>query len=235
MKDAARLGNRMGKRRGIRNRQGGQAPFSWKIGDLPSIGRPQVFSDPHPHFGRLDRYSRLGIAAIALALRDAGIEGSDLRERTAALIASTVYGCLETDINFLDSVRSKGGRDASPHLFAYTLSNTFLGEAAIEFGFTGSTYLLNEVRLTGSAALRASVESIMEEDDEVVATGICDLGPPRLLTAGDAPSGALFFVLTRPSGVSASYGRFTVGGKELLFEGEPVKSMIELATSLSER
>jgi len=211
----------------------GDEAFSWGIGDLPPIRRPQIFSDPHPHFGRLDRYSRLGIAAIALALRDAGMEQADLRGRSAALIASTVYGCLETDISFLDSARSEGGRDASPHLFAYTLSSTFLGEAALEFGFTGATYVVNEAPLTGSTALRMSAESIMEEESEIVATGVCDLGPSPLLMADNAPSGALFFILTQASCAGLPYGRLSIRGKDLLFEGEPVKNMIELAMSLS--
>ena len=211
----------------------GGKPFSWGTGDLPPIRRPQVFTDPHPHFGRLDRYSRLGIAAIAVALADAGMERIDLRGKSAALIAGTVYGCLETDVRFLDSGRSKGARDASPHLFAYTLSNTFLGEAAIEFGFTGATYLVNEAELTGCAALRMSVESIMEEESELVATGLCDVGPPALLAAGKPPSGALFFILGRASDTGRSYGRLAIRGKDLLFEGEPVNNMIELAERVS--
>jgi 3-oxoacyl-[acyl-carrier-protein] synthase II len=213
----------------------GGKTFSWGTGELPPIRRSQVFTDPHPHFGRLDRYSRLGIAAIAMALRDAGMERIDLRGRTAALIASTVHGCLETDVRFLDSARSKGKHDASPHLFAFTLSNTFLGEAAIEFGFTGATYLVNEAELTGSAALRMSVESIMEKESEIVATGLCDVGPPTLLMANNAPSGALFFVLSRALDTSRPYGRLAIRGNYLLFEGEPVNNMIELAKRLSGR
>ncbi len=213
----------------------GNKPFSWGSGDLPPIRRPQVFIDPHPHFGRLDRYSRLGISAIAMALRDAGMERVDLRGLSAALIASTVYGCLETDVRFLDSGRGKGIREASPHLFAYTLPNTFLGEAAIEFGFTGATYLVNEAELTGRAAMRMSVEIIMGEESEIVAAGLCDVGPPALLRAGSAPSGALFFVLSRALDTGRSYGRLAIEGSGLLFEGEPVSDMIGLAERLSGR
>jgi 3-oxoacyl-[acyl-carrier-protein] synthase II len=209
--------------------------FSWGTGGLPLIRRAHVFSGPRPRFGRLDRFSRLGIAAIAMALRDAGMEGIDLRGEAAGLMASTVYGCFETDIAFLDSTRSQGGREASPHLFAYTLPNTFLGEAAIEFGFTGATCLVNEARLTGASALRMSVESILEGENSIATTGICDLGTPVLFGAEEARAGALFFVLTRGSGSKTTYGRLELAGRDLFFEGKTVADMIELAERLSGR
>jgi hypothetical protein len=78
-----------------------------------------------------------------------------------------------------------------------------------------------------------SAESIMEGESEIVATGVCDLGPPPLLMADNTPSGALFFILTQASCAGLPYGRLTIRGKDLLFEGEPVKNMIELAVGLS--
>ena len=47
--------------------------FEWRQGELPEITRKAVFEEPYPHFGRLDRYSRLGLSAIAFALKDAGL------------------------------------------------------------------------------------------------------------------------------------------------------------------
>jgi len=209
----------------------GSTPFSWGDGPLPSIKRSQVFSEPHPRFGRLDRYSRLGVAAIAMALRDAGLEGFDLGGERASLIASTVHGCLHTDIAFLDGMRERGIGGASPQLFAYTLSNSLLGEAAIEFGFTGETCLFNEAHLTGKAALKAAIRRIVEHESRIVTTGICDLGAPGLLAPDAGCGGALFFVLTlAPNGTP--YGRIAAQAGNLLFEGEPVKDMIELAGRL---
>jgi 3-oxoacyl-[acyl-carrier-protein] synthase II len=209
----------------------GGIPFAWEQGDLPAITRKQVFPEPHPHFGRLDRYSKLGIAAITMALRDAGIERME-RTTPVALIASTVYGCLETDINFFETARDKRGSGASPHLFAYTLSNTFLGEAAIEFGFTGATFLLNEAELGGAAALRMSIEHILSDGSETIVTGVCDPGPPLLLIPRPARSGALFFVLSSSPGDSQPYGRLHYERDLLFFEGEPVADMIALAERL---
>ena len=212
----------------------GPNSFSWGEGELPPITRKHVFPDAHPHFGRLDRYSKLGIAAIALTLRDAGIERTD-RISPVGLIASTVFGCLETDINYLQTVRGNGAAGASPHLFAYTLSNTFLGEAAIEFELTGATFLLNETLLSGGAALRIAAETISSGECETVLAGMCDLGAPPLLQPRRSRSGALFFVLSQTADGSRPYGRLEYNGREILFEGEPVADMIALAERLTDR
>jgi len=72
--------------------------FEMKPGNLPEIKRKVVFSEPYPHFGRLDRYSRLGLSAIAFALKDAGLSRWT-HPRPISIIASTVHGCLDTDLN----------------------------------------------------------------------------------------------------------------------------------------
>ena len=208
-------------------------PFSWGTGNLPPITRSHVSSRTRSRFGRLDRYSRLGMAAIAMALHDAGIGPKELQKTAAGLIASTVYGCLETDIDFLKSAQRNGGREASPHLFAFTLSNTFLGEAAIEFGFTGVTYMVNEPRLTGSAALFMSLEAIAGGEGDIVVTGLCDLGAPALFPAVDVRAGALFLVLTKIRAGAPDYGCLTAEKGGMAFEGENVGDMIELAEALS--
>jgi len=111
--------------------QGRQAVFRPGSSDgqlkLSSKG---IFDKPVPRYGRMDEYSRLGLMAVALALKDAELD-QWTEMRNIAVIASTVYGCLQTDAEYYDTVRPQGGRLASPNLFAYTLSNTFLGEATI--------------------------------------------------------------------------------------------------------
>ena len=59
------------------------------------------------------------------------------QKRRVAILAETYSGCLETDCDYFTTVIPEQGALASPQLFAYTLSNTFLGEAALRFGLTG--------------------------------------------------------------------------------------------------
>ncbi len=112
------------------------APFALCPGELPPVARKDIFAEPDLRFGRLDGFSRLGLAAIALALQDAGLDAWT-EKRPVALAAASRYGCLTTDADYFDTVLPQQGRLASPNLFAYTLPNCFLGEAAIRFGLTG--------------------------------------------------------------------------------------------------
>ncbi len=132
--------------------QGWKAAETYQQDDLRR--RPAI------HFGRLDNYSKLGFAAITFALRDAQMD-QWVKKRPIGIIASTVYGCLATDIDYYETVVPEGGAFASPSLFAYTLPNVYLGEVATHFGLTGQTFVINEPESSGIAGLRMALNNIM--------------------------------------------------------------------------
>jgi 3-oxoacyl-[acyl-carrier-protein] synthase II len=169
--------------------------FTMPTAELPAFSRKDIFAEPYPRFGRLDGFSRLGLAGIALALADAGLDRWE-QKRNIGVMAGTVCGCLGTDIAYFDTVIPEGGALASPNLFAYTLSNTFLGEAAIRFGLTGSSLVLNDSDPAGFSPLRMALESIAWGESPMMLAGICDLAPPEgvVLVQGSAP-GTVFLVL----------------------------------------
>ena len=173
----------------------GSSRFSLPPGNLPLISRREVFPDPDSRFGRLDAFSRLALAGVALALRDAGIE-SWTQPRAVSIAASTTYGCTGTDLDYLATL-GEGPGLASPQLFAYTLPNVFLGEAAIRFGLTGPTVIVSDEEGTGTAALETALDYVAGGGGTALA-GICDLArPAQLPERRDPPPGALFFVLER--------------------------------------
>lgn len=173
----------------------GPAPFALPPGKLPPISRHEIFPDPDSRFGRLDAFSRLALAGVALALRDAGIE-KWTEPRAVGIAASTTYGCAGTDLDYLATLGEAPGL-ASPQLFAYTLPNVFLGEAAIRFGLTGPTVIVSDEEGTGSAALETALDYIAGGGDTALA-GICDLArPAKLPERPESPPGALFLVLER--------------------------------------
>jgi len=171
--------------------------FSMPAGELPHLKRRDVFAEPYNRFGRLDDFSRLGLSGIALALQDAGLDQWG-EKRDIGVIASTRFGCLPTDLAYFDTVIPDEGALASPNLFAYTLSNTFLGEAAIRFGLTGTGFVLNEDDSQRLGALRMALESLAWEECATVVAGCCDLPAPEELRLGKpAPAGAVFLVLEK--------------------------------------
>ena len=137
--------------------------FAQPYGQLPEINPSDLFKKPYPNFRRMDKYSRLKLTAIAFALLDAGLS-EWTRERNIGMIASTFYGCLGTDVDYYKTVIPDRGVHASPALFSYTLANSYLGEAAIRFGLTGTNYVITEQHPTGLAGLQAALDHITRED-----------------------------------------------------------------------
>lgn len=205
--------------------------FELKAGKLPNISRRDAFDTPYPKFRRLDKYSRLGLSAIAFALKDAGLDRwTD--PRPIGIIASTVHGCLDTDINYYDTVIPEDGCLASPNMFAYTLSNIYLGEAAIRFGLTGAGYVISESTQSELWCLRMALTGMAGGQFDKALGGRCDLGhcPPYSepeRTAG----GALFFVIEqKPSNACTVYGNVVIDSRgELFFNGTGVKDLETLA------
>lgn len=171
-----------------------------------------------PRFGRMDPYSKLGLMAIALALKDAGLDDW-AEKRPMGLIASTVYGCLQTDRAFFETVVPQNGRLASPNLFTYTLPNCFLGDAAILFGLTGTSFVMNEQTLSGLDALRMALDCIALDESDVMLAGVCDLGRPSFFSCATGPApGALFFVMERSSSSRCvGYGALSMDAAGALF------------------
>ena len=204
--------------------------FSMPSARLAAIERKSVFNRPYRNFGRMDEYSRLGLAAITFALRDAGLEQWHTK-RDIGIIAATEYGCLWTDIDFYNTVLPEGGTLASPYLFAYTLPNCFLGEAAIRFGLTGESFVVNEPAGTGLVSMQLALVSMAVKESETMICGVCDLGrPSQFGGTNDVSPGALFFVLESAADPKRrAYGELdlnTDGG--IRFNRTAINNLVEL-------
>jgi 3-oxoacyl-[acyl-carrier-protein] synthase II len=181
--------------------------FLMTDGRLPDISHESVFHRDYPSFRRLDEYSRLGLVAIGFALRDAGIDEWK-EKKPIGMIASTESGCLLTDIAYFDGVLSQKGIGASPALFSYTLPNSFLGEAAIRFGLTGTTFVITEEIPLGTACLQTALECIALREADRMLCGVCNTEAlPPYHGLNSSPPGALFFMIEKSPASGFSYGR----------------------------
>lgn len=215
--------------------RGREGRFSWGEGELPAISRKDIFADPRPHFGRMDRFSKFGLAGVAMALRDAGVESG--ANQTIGVIASTLRGCNDTDNLYLRTVQEMGAQFASPHLFVFVSGNTFLGEASIAFGLRGPTFLLSEQDLSGRTVLSTAIEMIVTNQSDAMVAGMCDIVPPDSGASNGSVSrqGALFFVLQKGSTKERTYGTLELNKQHLFFEKMPVDDISWLAARLSGR
>jgi len=204
--------------------------FSMPDARLAAVERKSVFDRPYRNFARMDEYSRLGLAAITFALRDAGLEQWQTK-RDIGIIAATEYGCLWTDIDYYATVIPEGGTLASPYLFAYTLPNCLLGEAAIRFGLTGESFVVNGSAGTGLVSMQLALGSMATKEYETMICGVCDLGrPPQFGATNDVCPGALFYVLeTAADSKRQTYGELdldTDGG--IRFNRSEIHNLVEL-------
>lgn len=199
-----------------------------QTGELQIPTRKQVFTQIDRRFGRLDDFSRVGLAAVAFCLRDADAE-SWQQKRPIGIVAASRYGCLQTDLDYHQTLIPQRGKLASPNLFAYTLPNCFLGEAALRFGLTGNSMITNRHDSTNLTPFKVGLEELTWSEQTGVLAGIVDLNPPlELVTAGDLP-GSLFLLLEKdPHTGIGSYGELVMREEELFFDAEPVNDLPQL-------
>jgi len=209
-----------------------QQPF--QAGQLEIPKRKQIFEKPDMRFGRLDEFSRIGLAAIAFCLRDAEREVWQ-QKREIGIIAASRYGCLQTDLAYMDTLMLEQGQLASPNLFAYTVANSFLGEAALRFGLNGGSFVLNQGDRTGLAALRIALEDLAWSEQEGVLAGISDLNPPPEFADEDFHPGSLFLLMEKEQQERA-YGKLASVADEVFFNSVKVQNLEELiAACLAEK
>jgi 3-oxoacyl-[acyl-carrier-protein] synthase II len=204
--------------------------FPMTPGPIPPVNREDVFPEPNLRFGRLPQYSRVGLAAIAFALRDAGMEQWKTK-RFAGLVASTRAGCLVTDIEYYNTVLPEGGGLPSPNLFSSTLPTCFLGEAAIQFGLTGPTLIVNDPAKDALSGVRMALESLSWGECGTMLAGHIDL-PAGPAIPGISPpwTGGLFMVLENArDSIANGYGTLDLSdGGAVLHNGIGVPGLNEL-------
>ncbi len=199
-------------------------------GPIPPVTREDVFPEPNLRFGRLPQYSRVGLAAVAFALRDAGMDPWETK-RPAGIVASTRAGCLSTDIEYYDTVLPEGGGAPSPNLFSATLPTCFLGDAAIQFGLTGPTLVVNDPAEDGLSGVRMALENLSWGECGTMLAGHIELPAGSAFPGIRLPyAGGLFMVLENARDAAASgYGSLDLsGGGAVLHEGVEIADLNEL-------
>lgn len=210
-------------------RQNQEMPLRRGTLEIPT--RKQVFAQIDRRFGRLDDFSRIGLAALTFCLRDGNAE--EWREkRSLGIVASSRYGCLQTDLAYLETMLPAQGKLASPNLFAYTLPNCFLGEAALRFGLTGNSMILNRRDPSRLESIETGLTELAWSDQCGVLTGNVDLTAPAEFRVADDFPGSLFLLLEKEQRRdSESYGYLELREGLLYFNGQVVDSLVGLITA----
>ncbi len=197
-------------------------------GRLPALKSSQFLEAPHPRFGRFDSYAKAGFGAIALALHSARLDHWT-HKRAIGLVLGTRLGCLEADTDYFQTAASQGGALASPNLFAYTLPSTMLGEASIQFGLTGASFVVDDSQ-GHLAGIQAALDLMRWGLCEIVVGGWCDVSSQVLIAGEKGPCGAVFFVLAK----SAEAAPWQWDGRELRQGTQRIADLAALARRVLE-
>jgi 3-oxoacyl-(acyl-carrier-protein) synthase len=211
-----------GKGKGV-----GENTFDFTKGVLPEIKGTMFPENPAFRKGRLDKFSLLGLETLTFALHDAGIDRLDIKRNTG-IIASTVYGCLATDLEYNETVNPENGGLPDPNIFTHTLPNIYLGYAAMLYNLTGPNYILYEKTNSGLSAIDAAMECIIAGECDAMLAGICDVEPPDGYICNDTfRQGAIFIMIENYPCNEQNYGQLTMDYKGNIYLNNTIVKDIE--------
>lgn len=202
--------------------------FSMPEGVLPKLKRELLSSKPEERWGRLDYYSKAGLVAASLALKDAGMVSRI--SKSTAVIASTVSGSVDVDHAYFRSVLPQDGLLASPNLFAYTLPNCMLGEISIRYGLTGPTMVVSQTTPDMLSGILAGVKLISYGLCEGVIAGYCNTEACTNYIDTSCKPGAVFLVLQK----AKEKRHLAFNGSNLTFNSRELPGLIDLMRELTQ-
>jgi 3-oxoacyl-[acyl-carrier-protein] synthase II len=97
---------------------------------------------PPQKLRRVNRYSRLAVAAAVQALNDAGKSDAAFDPFRAGTVFTTGYGSMSSNIAFGMSVADGEPDRCSPSLFAGTVANACVGQVCIQLNLRGPSTVL---------------------------------------------------------------------------------------------
>lgn len=178
---------------GLAARQSGVGPLSLFFTDQPAAEVRDFKLDAIlPSIKTyLDRASEFTLAAVHLALEDAGLLPVSYEKWRAGVVLGSTFGCLGTMQTFTTLLQQKGPRLANPLLFSHMYVNTPTSLASIEFGLGGHHGTFTGMG-AGAQAWEAALEALaLDRADLLVAVGVDAISQPLhdALVATDALGG----------------------------------------------
>lgn len=147
-----------------------QHPFQQGEG-INTVHKQDIFSAPFKNFGRMDAVSRMTAYAVALALRDAGIEYSSAKKQDIGIFGTSSNGSLASDVDYFKDYLAGGRTLSRANLFIYTLPTSPLGEAAIHFGLVGPLLYASKKDNALWAELDMAAEIIQNNESPTMLVG----------------------------------------------------------------
>lgn len=102
---------------------------------------------------RLDRLSAWALVASSLAIKDAGIDLSQVDRSRVAVVFATSFGCVELTAAFYQSAADNGWSGTDPSTFPETLANSPASHVALFHDLRGPNITVGSKGFAGESAL----------------------------------------------------------------------------------
>lgn len=102
---------------------------------------------------RLDRLSAWALVASSLAIKDAGIDLSQVDRSRVAVVFATSFGCVELTEAFYQSAAANGWSGTDPSTFPETLANSPASHVALFHDLRGPNITVGSKGFAGESAL----------------------------------------------------------------------------------
>jgi 3-oxoacyl-(acyl-carrier-protein) synthase len=130
---------------------------------------------------RLDRLSAWALVASSLAIKDAGIDLTQLERSRVAVVFATAYGCIDLTEAFYLSAAANGWDGTDPITFPETLASAPASHVSMFHGLRGPNITVSNKYFSG--------ESAIVQAASVIRQGQADLA---IVLAGDALARTLY-------------------------------------------
>ena len=131
------------------------------------------FMEPR-FYRRLSRQSRLAVAASIEAIRDSGLQISELNRHRIGVVFGTAFGSTEQTDGFFVSLLKHGPQAAEPILFPDTVPNAPASHVAMYHGLKGPNSTFCQNHLSGECALAYGIALLEQDQADVVLVGGVD-------------------------------------------------------------
>ena len=130
---------------------------------------------------KMDRCSQYAVAAVGLALKDAGINLKCLAPERVGIVLGSGFCGISSSAEFLTSYYSGGVEGLIPMIFPNTVPNAPASNASIELGFKGPNATMVQRFCSAESAFLMACRYIEEGRADVMLTGGTDELTPLMI------------------------------------------------------
>ena len=123
------------------------------------------------HLRRMDRLSRMIVAASRMALDDGRLSLNRLSPDRLGVVVGSAFGNISESVRYLERVFAKGPAAASPMVFPTLVLNAPASYVAMELGVTGINFTVSQNETTGQQAIILAHDMVRAGRADVVLAG----------------------------------------------------------------